>query len=97
MIVTPRSLPWPRSQKGIEQSGADFLHRIDLLLNQVAIKEPQRFFFNLESTTESALVREEPFYAFAKEAVETTISGSHKTSSPSPQATSRRASISTLL
>src|SRR5215813_9154552 len=97
MVVTSRSLSRSRSQERVQDCWCDLLRQRDLLLSQIAIQQVERIRFCIEPATKRPLVSQESLDAFSEKAVEGIIGGFHNTSSPSPHATSRSASTSTLL
>jgi hypothetical protein len=69
----------------------------DLLLDQKSIEEAEDRLLDVESSSERAFVSEKVREGFGERTREANPAAFHSTSSPSPSATARRVSTSTLL
>jgi hypothetical protein len=97
MIVTSRSLTWTRKQERIHQFRADLLNAPNLFLNQISVQDVQDILLGPKTAADRTLVSQIFLHPFTQDALETCDCAHCKTSSPSPQATSRRGSMATFV
>src|SRR3989454_10954704 len=97
VIVTSRTLTRPRKQERIQKFRGDLLDAANLLLNEVPVQDVQDILLRTKATADRAFVSEILLHSFAQDAMEYRSCSHCRTSSPSPQPTSRRDSIATLL
>src|SRR5829696_6554515 len=97
MVIAPRPDARSRREKGINDLGCDRVWNGEVLLAQKSIEHPQGGLLHHEPPSERALVGEVVPDPVCEHTRETDPAGCHSTSSPSPQATARRVSTSTLL
>src|SRR5438552_544172 len=97
IVVTSRTLPRPRKQERIQKFRGDLLDAANLLLNEVPVQDVQDILLRTKATADRAFVSEILLHSFAQDAMEYRSCSHCRISSPSPQSTSRRDSIATLL
>ena len=96
MVIAARSRARTGSHERINQCRGDLANVLHFLLDQKRIEQAQRLFFGAEVLSQRTLVSEELLDSIRERAVEAVPSRFHRTSSPMPEPTSRRASTATL-
>lgn len=98
MVVTARRRPGTRDEEVVDQRGRDIIDCADTMLYEEAIEQPQGAPLGAVVAPERTLVREKGPHPVGEDAPKSGPEAAHTTSSsPSPQATSRRVSMATLL
>lgn len=96
LVITAATPPGVRGQEGRDDVGGEVVDPRDLLLHEEAIEQAELFVFRVEAAAERALVREKTRDAIGQGTLEAGPSRDPRMASPSPRATSRRASTATL-
>src|SRR5712691_7405509 len=97
MVIASRTLAWTRKEECIQQFRSDLFHSANVFLNQVSVQNVKDILLGMKAAADCTLVSEILFHSFAQDALENRVRAHCRTSSPSPQATSRRDSMATLL
>lgn len=97
VIVTARPRPRSSHEKGLDHHGRDGVERGDALRLEMPIEQPERVGLGLVAAPEHPLVRDELRDLLRQWTGESLSEPGHRIASPSPSATSRSASIATLL
>ena len=98
VVVAARRRPWTGDEEVVDQCGRDVTDRADAVPREEAIEQAQGALLGTVVAPERALVRQKGLHPVGEDAPKSDPEAAHTTSSsPSPQATSRRVSMATLL